>query len=171
MKYVRIEQGLLGFSAGETVTEADATHVAVSVLRAERAAADQRVRQAQQGAERERAERGKLLTGLHEAQQEIAKLRASNGSLIREKRNWRRRAMAGIGSTEQEEVQRYVCDRHGQWYRVLVLVLDVEAADSYADLALAVAGATATELRGSPARVWRDQGIWYVEVRVPVRST
>jgi hypothetical protein len=167
MYYVRIEQGLLGWTVREVEAEGPATHVALKLVEHERAQAsreraqyEQIITALQQELQRARAE-------LKQAQESIRALRAAKEGALHEKVNWRRRALAGVGLCDPEHEQRYECDRHEQWWRVVTVVLDVDSGDDYAALAMAMASAAAQELKGIPSKVWRNKGIWHAQLRVP----
>jgi hypothetical protein len=174
MQYVRIERGLLTWSVSTVGSEAEATHVALKLVEHERAQASrdraelaQALNTLRQEGQRVKAEYSKAMEALKRAREEISALREAKAAALREKANWRRRALAGVGLGDPEDEQRYERDRHEQWWRVVTMVLDVDGGDEGAALAIEMATAAAKQAKGIPSKVWRNKGIWHCQMRVP----
>lgn len=169
-QFLRLSEAWLTLRVEAVTSEAEATHVSRSVLDQVRAEARRRVAEAEAArAERER-ELAAVRSQLQATQQEAARRQAMIDKLFKEKANWRRRALAGIGVTDPEDRERYHCDRHGQWWRILTQVLDCESGGEYAGLARSLAEAAAQKQKGRVTQVWRARGVWYAELWVPVRT-
>ncbi|WP_447974211.1 hypothetical protein [Nitrospira sp. Kam-Ns4a] len=171
MHYIVLTTGMLGGLTARVVTsEGEATHVERQLLDQERAAR----RQAEEDGARARAEVARARAALDQAnaylsQQEraIQALRQAKEEALREKRNWRRRALGLVGLRDGESRQRYLYhERSGQWYEVRTEILDCEPDDR--DKALKKAEVIAGHGGGTPSQVWRHRGVWQAEIRVPV---
>lgn len=167
-QFLRLTEAWLTLRVEEVTSEAEATHVSRSVLDQVRAEARRRVAEAEGARAELERELVAMRSQLQAAQQESAKKQAMIDKLFKEKANWRRRALAGIGRSDPEDRERYHCDRHGQWWRILTQVLDCEAGSEYAGLARSLAEAAAAERKGRVTQVWRARGVWYAELWVPV---
>jgi hypothetical protein len=163
MNYVQIEQKMLGTTARGVETEADATHVAIALLRS----AQQQVTTLQRALAKEKQDKLAIVNELQRKTESVEKLEDAQRRTLLNKRNWRRRALAGIGVSDPEARHQYSRDRNERWHKIVTLILDCESDGDYADLALANAADAAKELKAVVTRVWRERRMWHAELRVP----